>query len=222
MTTTQPTRIDYTQGPARISTAPGSQGHFPPVEQLPEAAREPLEKLHDLYERRASASEALREAHAAVKQAKLDDASRLLEHVRAGGKAAEFKPAIDEAMRNLGHAEADLDMLSRLANEQYPKTARAVQALHDEGAATAAAAAEQASARYTEAIGELVAARQDYINATGLILFWRWLYEKGDAVVPGGDQIITPRGPITRIDQSTIQCLRLDAQTHERALDADL
>jgi hypothetical protein len=45
---------------------------------------------------------------------------------------------------------------------------------------------------------------------------------KGDCVVQGGDQILMRRGPITKVDSTTLRLLRDDAQTHERARDATI
>ncbi len=146
----------------------------------------------------------------------------MLEHVRSGGRAAEFRGIVDAAHKDVAYAQADMDMLDRLLGEQYQKTARALQGLHDQGAELAATAAEKAATRYNDAITALAAARQDYISAVGVTLFWRHLIEKGDCIVAGGHQIVLRRGHVTKIDHTTIEQLRADAETHQRAAEAEL
>ncbi|MGH3769482.1 MAG: hypothetical protein ACRDTX_30775 [Pseudonocardiaceae bacterium] len=222
-TTTSPAWIDELKKvPARVDLSSAAYAQFPALVSLPRAAREPIEAFLKLRDRRADASAACSDAQAAVKQAELADAAGLLEHVRAGGRAYEFRGTTDAAVRNVGFAQADVNALDKLLSEQYHKTARALQGIHDQGAELAATAAEKAATRYSDAITAMASARQDYINAIGVILFWRHLVEKGVSITPGGDQIHLRRGPITKVDNTTLSVLRMDAQTHERAAEAEL
>ncbi|MGH3548400.1 MAG: hypothetical protein ACRDQU_09870 [Pseudonocardiaceae bacterium] len=222
MTITTEQLAGIQKGPARIDPRWTDSSTFPPAGSLPKAAREPMEKLANLRDRMAAANTALSEARTAVEAARLADAAALLEHVRGGGKAAEFKPGMDKALKDLAYAQADVDMLSRLLTEQTYATIRAVQRLHEEGRVIADTAAEKAAARYNQAISELESARQDYLSAAGLIVFWRYMVEKGIAVTTGGHEIVLSRGPITKVDHTTIQLLRMDAATHDRARDVNL
>ncbi len=223
MTTTQPAPIDYSKHPARIDPSSAGYAQFPPVAQLPKGARDAIEPFLALRRRRADVAAVLAENSAGLTAAKLADANRLREHVREGGSAATFKAdAEDAAVKAVKAAQADLGILDSLLSEQYVKTCRALQGMADEGAKTAATAAEKAAARYTAAITELEQARQDYLAGCAVVLFWRFLTVKGSAIVAGGDAIHLKRGPVTKVDQTTLHLLRQDATTHQRCADAEL
>lgn len=213
-TRTVPDYTDRTKYPPRVDPVLGAS--FPPLDTLPADAAQAVAQLQELYVRQADATEARAEAHAALEAARKADAAALFEHVKAGGTAADFVSSSRPLQKALDDAQTDVDLISRLVSDQVVTTCGQVQQCHDEGAPMAAQAAEEAAQCYQQAINDVIEARREYLGACSGIFFWRNIMEKGQAVVSGGDQIITRRGPITKIDHSLIQCLRLDAETHTR------
>lgn len=207
---------------ASITPVDAVTASYPPEHLLPAAAVTALEPLWAIRERAADAQQALAAATKDLENARLADASALLEHVRSGGKAAEFIGSAKLAEQDLAHARTDAELIARLANEQAYETARAVRATHAEGASIAAKAAADTAARYRKAIAALVDVRREYVTACSAQLFWRSVLETGSLAMGGGDQVIVGNGPLTKVDDTTMRLLQLDATTHERIPDARL
>lgn len=212
-----------TEHTARIDTSSAGYAQFPAPSQLPKAAAAAVEPFLALRNRRDDMQDLLSENHATVQPAKVADAQRLLEHVRDGGSASTFRADAEQsALQAVKDSQTDLGIIDRLIIDQYLTTCHALREMHDEGTQLATVNADKAAKRYTQAISDLEQARADYISSCGTVLFWRYLSSKGQAVVAGGHEIHLPRGPITKVDNTTLRLLRADAETHLRAQDAQL
>jgi hypothetical protein len=209
-----------------MSNHPKPQDHehanFPHEDKIPDGARDAVESFLQLRERAAEALEAHGTALRSLDQAIKDDRAGLDEHIVGGGSSVTFGyPATNAAQDAIKHASADRESLQRLLGEAYLKAAHTLLVHTDEGIATAQADIVATAQRYSDAIATTEQARRDYLAAIGLRFFWSHLTEQGECMANTGtnDQVITARGPITKVDSTTFTLMRLDAQTHERMTD---
>lgn len=192
---------------------------FPPMDNIPEAARPQVLAFLLLRRRLNEAQQAYRDALAQLEPAIAKDRSDLADIVLEGGTSATFGyPATAEAKKAIEHARADLDVLKEHIGSVYVSAVYAVQRVAEEGAADADTDIVSATADYLVAIDNVENARRAYLNALGLRYFWDHLTERGEAFASAGngDQFVLKRGPITRVDSHTFKALRSDAQAHTR------
>lgn len=194
------------------------QASFLPESKIPGPARPAVAEFLALRRRKADAENRRREAAGELKAAQLADADALREHVKAGGSARTFEPTTEAAEKAVEHAEQDLGALDRLLGEQYVATVGELKEVAGEGTEAARVAVEGTAAAYRDAIAALQAARRAYLDSVGEVMFWQHLTERHapNARLGSGDQINTRRGPITKIDGTTLHLLRADAETHQR------